>query len=181
MMPPLMRRALAVLALALAGCPSTTVVSDLAIVTGCHQPEACMLEACGCNRGDVQQGGGCVACWPSISSDTCGTCAEGDAGHCREPSQVCYGRGPECPGAGATCVPAGTDFSDGGIGCGAPEAAPPEPVQSEDGDGGVTTVFRCAYADDICCPGHARDLGVPDLATGPDLSAVVPMDLASSD
>src|SRR5581483_2595917 len=175
MMPPLMRRALAVLAVALAGCPATTVVTDLAIVTGCHQPEACMVEAasCGCNRADVQQGGSCIKCFPSVATDTCGSCAAGDAGQCREPSQICYARGQVCSGVGAKCVPASALDGDGGVICGAPEAAPPEPVQVGDDDGGVTTVFRCAYADDHCCPGEetAADLGVPDLASS-DLSAV---------
>ena len=137
--------------------------------------------SCGCNRGDVDVtlGGACVVCVPSVMTDTCGSCGDGDGGVCREPSQICYGRGPECPGAGATCVP-GTALRDGGPGCGTPETAPPEPVQIDD-DGGVTIVYRCAFADDVCCPGQSSvDLGVPDLSSS-DLSAVVPMDLSSSD
>ena len=174
-----MRSALAVFAVALAGCPSTTVVTDLAIVTGCHQPEACMdVENCDCNRGDVDvmTGGACVKCVPNVMFDTCGSCAEGDAGVCREPSQVCYGRGPVCPGVGAKCVP-GSQVYDGGPNCGAPEAAPPEPVQSDD-DGGISAVeYRCAYADDVCCPGESAG---PDLGAN-DLSAVYAPDLSSSD
>jgi hypothetical protein len=178
MMPPSMRSALAVFAVALAGCPSTTVVTDLAIVTGCHQPEACLFEGakCNCNRSDITtsfMNGGCLVCEPNVQIDTCGSCGDGDGGTCREPSQICYGRGPVCPGAGSTCVPAGAA-------CGDPRSAPPEPVQSND-DGGVSAVEpRCAYTDDVCCPGAGVDLGVPDLSSS-DLSAVVSMDLASSD
>jgi hypothetical protein len=155
----MIRASLALVIAFAAGCPASTTVSDLAIVTGCHQPEACIDPNCDCVRGDAI-GGSCVICQPQVSVDNCGSCGEGDGGTCAEPSQICFGRGPVCEGAGATCVAAGDS-------CGSDTAAPPELVEAS--DGGIHKVLRCTYVDDICCPGTA------------DLSAVVPMDLGGRD
>jgi hypothetical protein len=183
-----MRSAFAFFALALcAGCPATTVVTDLAIVTGCHQPEACMTVDCSCTRGAAfstdTTNGGCISCLPNVAVDNCGTCSQFDGGsECKEPSEICYGKGPACPGAGALCMPAGTSCAvSQALDAGGLLASVPQPVQENDGDGGVSIVPHCPYVDDVCCPGSENtDMGVPDLA-GADLSAVVPPDLLEVD
>jgi hypothetical protein len=50
---------------------------------------------------------------------------------------------------------------------------PPQLVASRDRDLGPALEPRCAFKDDVCCPGELPDCGVAeDLAPPPDLCGV---------
>jgi hypothetical protein len=106
-------------------------------------------------RASVAAGGSCIACDPQLNPPSLQCdCTMIPATECLEPAQVCIGRGTVCAGAGARCVAAGASCSAGG---GEP------PTMAGDPDGGVDVEPRCAFVDDVCCPGAAADLAVPDL------------------
>jgi hypothetical protein len=143
----------------LTACQVTTTTPDLAVVAvGCRQPSACYSPStCDCTRASVGPGGNCISCDPTtvpiiLQCD----CSMIPGTECLEPNQVCVGRGTVCPGAGARCLPVGGDCSMGG---GDP------PTLAGDPDGGIDIEPRCAFVDDVCCPGTVTgpDLSVPDL------------------
>ncbi len=162
----MIRVSFAIALFAVAGCTDTTLVVDLSVLPpGCRAPESCYARACSCLRSTFETE--CVLCDPrSQSTQTCdcsnlSTDGAEPAAMCLEMAQVCVGRAAlTCPGAGARCVPAGGSCSN-------PLGVPPDvvAVTSGDGDAGASTEQRCAYADDVCCPGISPvpdDLGVID-------------------
>jgi hypothetical protein len=180
-----MRFPLLVLALFVVGCTTTTTTTDLSVIpTGCRQPSSCWSTSCGCLRADVQSGG-CLLCDPTQQASLTCDCTSFDAGAmCSEPAQVCVGRGPVCPGVGARCLPGTKQITvDGGSEtvpsvCSDPNGEPPQMVPiGGDADAGPGSEPRCAFVDDVCCPGALPDGGanvdqsIPDLAE-PDLAKI---------
>jgi hypothetical protein len=138
----------AVAAVVAGGCSSTTVGTDLGIVEpGCKTPSACyrLGADCPCGRGDVDTV--CKACDPNVQVCICDT---GTA--CLQSTAVCVGRSATvCSGVGARCLPVGSSCASGMSG------APPQMVGS-----GASLAPRCAFVDDVCCPGVVVDLGASD-------------------
>jgi hypothetical protein len=166
-----------------AGCGTAVTTPDLALIPiGCRAPGMCFIaaSACSCNRADVESGGACLVCDPTVTGTGVQQCdcnadggiiADNDLGTisgqlCIEPRQLCVGRGVVCAGEGARCFDprtlSGTCPSTGGD--------PPTLVTVDTGDSGVIeSQPRCAFADDVCCPGAEVDMAVPDLSPPPDL------------
>lgn len=147
------------------GCSSADLGSDFGVVEpGCRAPSGCFATGvdCPCNRSDVFHAAGGVAtcessCVTAESSRTCVCNIDNlDAGiitRCLEPQVVCVGRAATtCDGVGARCLAKGGSCSSTDPG------APPNQVGT--GLGG-TIEARCAYVDDVCCPGTiaATDAG----------------------
>jgi hypothetical protein len=171
-------RVLVAASCALAACGSTVVQPDLALIPpGCRLPSKCFQADCPCNRASNDGGitGDCIACDPTLmTSQQCDVCSPDLGLACVEPLQLCVGKGKICPGVGARCIDPRT-ITDAGV-CAASGGDPPTMIGVVDPDGGPeTSVPRCAYADDECCPGSdadgGLDLSVPDLGNPPDLLA----------
>ena len=138
-----------------AGCPATTTGIDAGVSTSqCAAPSACWVTGpqCDCVRANIDA---CKVCDPSVPGTIC-ECNSDLGASCTQPADICIGRSPTvCPGRGARCLPVGFScdvIPDGGI----PEASPPQLVARPrpDGDGGTPELEpRCAYIDDVCCPG----------------------------
>lgn len=163
-----------------AGCGASTTTPDLAVLPpGCRQPSACFTSGCDCHRAslthgfDPDAGVGCLVCDPTQQGTLQCDCRPDPtlAVACYEPGQLCVARGPVCAGAGARCIDPST-VPSGANPCALP-GDPPQQAARGDVDGGPGTERRCAYVDDLCCPGPATgaDLGVPDLGV-PDLGGV---------
>ena len=176
-----MRFTLLALALFAVGCTTTTTTTDLSVIpSGCRQPSSCWNTSCGCLRADVE-GGGCMLCDPTRQTTLTCDCTTFDGGAmCSEPAQVCIGRGPVCLGTGARCLPATRPADAGTIPstCADEGGDPPQMVPIGGGDdAGPGSEPRCAFVDDVCCPGTIPDGGdnidqsIPDLAE-PDLSTI---------
>jgi hypothetical protein len=148
-----------------ADCGAPVTTNDFGVVVpGCRAPRACFAEeAClaSCRRG-IFDDPACKVCDPSIPGVVC-TCSEVSGatpaeGVCRQPEELCVGRGVVCEGPDARCVPsrlppdAKPDMSL----CSA-ESEPPQKMVPF--DGGPTIESRCRYADDICCNAITPDGG----------------------
>lgn len=132
------------------GCSSSTAGTDLGVVEpGCRAPSGCYKTGadCPCTRGDVDVT--CRVCDPRTQDCICPAGTQ-----CRDSATVCVGRAAStCPGAGARCLPAGTSCTS------AMSSSPPQLV----GTGVMGTLEpRCAFVDDVCCPGLIEDLGAVD-------------------
>ena len=143
-----------------AGCNSADLGSDFgAVEPGCRAPSGCFSTGidCACNRSDVFPSAGGIAvcesaCVTAESSRTCICNLDNlDAGvitRCQTPQAVCVGRAATtCEGVGARCLPKGGS-------CVATDPGSP-PNQVGTGLHGSLEA-RCAYADDVCCPGQPK-------------------------
>ncbi len=146
------------LAIAFVGCSATvTTFTDFGVAAAaCLAPRACYRPDCACNRASLDT---CVICDPlSEVSQSCDCSAQTST--CLATPQVCVGRAATtCSSPGARCLPVGSSCdsnSDGGLVANPLEAAPQlVAVAGTGGDGGAPAFeLRCAYADDVCCPGN---------------------------
>jgi hypothetical protein len=148
------------------GCNPTTTTTDLAVVPpGCRLPSKCWSpSSCDCTRGSVvgASPGSCLVCDPALTDPSIQQCdCSGDLGLvCLEPARLCVGRGPVCTGTGARCIAHGVDL--GVAGCTGASGDPPMMVPIPTDGGLPESEPRCAYVDDVCCPG-VLDMSVPDL------------------
>jgi hypothetical protein len=168
------------LAVVLSACTPTVITeTDFGIVLeGCRIPESCFASVCDCKRASVGPGGSCLLCNPLTQTQGVAlqcSCVrdmlpppQDLLGHdmtfidstCKDPSQVCIGRGPLCPGLSARCLPSGLTCNGS-----FDNEAPPQLVSTPVPDGGQPVLEpHCAFIDDVCCPGSDDDMGVPDLA-----------------
>lgn len=173
-----MRRLVLALVLA-AGCGNAINNVDAAIgqAANCMAPSACYAvdgrgrATCSCRRAEVSQpvsgASGCVlaAVIPLGADGGIFECPMGAA--CLEPAQACVGRAPAiCPGAGAYCLPAGSSCAAAAFG------DPPDLVGASGGaaDAGPSTEPRCAFVDDVCCPGMPPPIDLGGLDANLDQS-----------
>jgi hypothetical protein len=131
-------------------CSSSTSGTDLGVVEpGCRAPSACykLGADCACARGDVESS--CRVCDPRTQDCICPAGSQ-----CRDAATVCVGRAAAvCQGTGARCLPAGASCAT------AMSGSPPQLVGTG-AMGGLEP--RCAFVDDVCCPGLTEDLGGVD-------------------
>jgi hypothetical protein len=154
--------------IAIAGCEVTTTTTDAAVaIGGCRFPRKCIRVDCDCTRATLGQ---CMLCDPMMQANGSCECYGdlGAGGLCTSAEELCQGRAPaSCPGIGARCLPVGSSCASSG---GSPPQLVPTPPPLGDGGGPPMSEPRCAFADDVCCPG----------APPPDLSAI-PIDMSQAD
>ncbi len=135
-------------------CGSIIQIPDQGVVVlGCRAPAYCYVAgSCSCTRKDATPGGSCTVPIVQVNPLDPSTWVCPANAVCLETVQACVGRGPVCDGVGARCLPAGASCRSSG-------GDPPQMVGYS--DGGATLEPRCAFTDDVCCPG-LEDGGTSD-------------------
>jgi hypothetical protein len=129
---------------------TTTNMTDAGVVgAGCRAPSACWAALCPCARASLEAD--CLKCDPAAQPGAVCLCSDYAGSLCLGETQLCVGRAPSvCPGRGARCLPVGQTCSDPVVS----EEAAPQLVPTGATDGGAPMFEpRCAYIDDVCCPG----------------------------